>query len=587
MIDNHVSRRAFLGTALMSAAASIQPHAATRMNPNVLLIMTDDQGWGDVHSHGNPLIDTPVMDRLAEQGARFDRFFVSPVCAPTRASLLSGRYYLRTGVTGVTRNRETMDSSETTLAEALRKEGYATGCFGKWHNGAHFPQHPNGQGFDQFIGFCTGHFNNYFDPVLERNGELVKQKGFISDVLTDYAIEFIETNQSQPFFCYVPYNAPHAPWQAPDAYFNKYKAKGLDDTTACAYAMCENLDDNIGRILTRLEELNFSKNTIVLFLTDNGPNSDRYNGGMRGRKGSVDEGGMRVPLFVRWPGVIEPGRVVHPIASHIDIYPTILDLCGIISNGSSVLDGENLSPVLRGDANELPDRKIFQYWAGRGAVRTQRWRAVHDAKGWRLHDMIADPGQREDVSDEYPEVLGELSMAYHAWFADVTARDLSPDPIDAGHPEHDEVHLPGHEAFLIHNEREEGISYMLKQGWANDWITNWTDREAYPYWDVNVVREGDYSVRLYYAAPKSCIGSEFRVEAGGDSIKGVIEEAHDPDHLPSPDRVPRTEVYEKVWKEISVGRLHLKEGRLNLSIKALKMTGDQMMEVKGISLKRL
>jgi len=189
--------------------------------PNILLIMTDDQGWGDIRSHGNDVIETPVLDRLAASGARFERFFVSPVCAPTRASLLTGRYYLRTGVNGVTRGRETMRSEEVTLAEILQQAGYATGCFGKWHNGAHYPYHPNGQEFDEFLGFCAGHWNNYFDTTLDHNGKMGKVKGYISDVLSDAAMAFIERNRERPFFCYLPYNAPHSPWQLPDRYFDR------------------------------------------------------------------------------------------------------------------------------------------------------------------------------------------------------------------------------------------------------------------------------------------------------------------------------------------------------------------------------
>ncbi|MFB0554225.1 MAG: sulfatase-like hydrolase/transferase, partial [Phycisphaerae bacterium] len=189
---------------LPGCAAIDQVTADDRKLPNVILIITDDQGWGDIHSHGNDKIDTPVMNKLAADGARFDRFFVSPVCAPTRASLLTGRYHLRTGTHGVTRGYENMRSEEVTIAEAIKQAGYATGCFGKWHNGAHYPYNPNGQGFDEFLGFCSGHWNNYFDTTLEHNGRLVKTKGYITDVLTDAAVRFIEKNKDRPFFCYIP-----------------------------------------------------------------------------------------------------------------------------------------------------------------------------------------------------------------------------------------------------------------------------------------------------------------------------------------------------------------------------------------------
>ena len=203
--------------------------------PNIVLVLTDDQGFGDIRSHGNDLINTPVHDRLALEGAQFDRFYVSPVCAPTRASLLTGRYHLRTGVHGVTRGHEIMRDEEVTIAELLKQNGYATGAFGKWHNGSQYPHHPNGQGFDEFLGFCAGHWNNYFDTTLDHNGQMVPSKGFMIDVVTDAAIEFIEKNKTKPFFCYLPYNTPHTPWQVPDKYFQKYMAMGIEDPkVACA-----------------------------------------------------------------------------------------------------------------------------------------------------------------------------------------------------------------------------------------------------------------------------------------------------------------------------------------------------------------
>ena len=215
-----MKRREFLKTTGLTATAMGLPRFASgaepaRRRPNVVLIITDDQGWGDVHSHGNDKIDTPVLDQLAADGVRFDRFFVSAVCAPTRASLLTGRYHLRTGTHGVTRGQENMRSEEVTIAEALKQAGYATGCFGKWHNGAHYPHHPNGQGFDEFLGFCCGHWNNYFDTDLDHNGKTVKTKGYITDVLTDAAIAFIEQYRDQPFFLLTSFMKPHTPFFPP------------------------------------------------------------------------------------------------------------------------------------------------------------------------------------------------------------------------------------------------------------------------------------------------------------------------------------------------------------------------------------
>ncbi|MBZ0173165.1 MAG: arylsulfatase, partial [Phycisphaerales bacterium] len=338
--------------------------------------LTDDQGWGDIHSHGNEVIVTPVLDRLASEGARFERFYVSPVCAPTRAAFLTGRYYLRTGVNGVTHREEVMRSEERTLAEVLKDAGYATGCFGKWHNGAQYPNHPNGQGFDEFFGFCAGHWNNYFDTTLERNGNPVESKGYINDVVTDAALDFIDAHADAPFFCYVPYNTPHSPFQVPDRYFDPFKEQGLDDTLACVYGMVKSIDDNVGRLLDRLESHGLAGDTIVVFFGDNGPNTERYNGGMLGRKGSVHEGGVRNALFIRWPGHIPAGTEVKPIAAAIDLLPTLAELANVPVNPARQLDGLSLAPLLTGQRVDWPDRMLFSHWKGRGAVRTQGERRV-------------------------------------------------------------------------------------------------------------------------------------------------------------------------------------------------------------------
>ena len=233
----------------------------------------------------------------------------------------------------VTRGLETLRPQEVTIAEVLKAAGYATGCFGKWHLGEHYPSHPNGQGFDEFFGMPTGHWDNYFDPTLERNGRPVPTRGYITDVLTDAAIAFVEKHHDRPFFCYVPYNAPHTPLQIADAYFDKYKALGLDDRTAAIYGMVQNVDENLGRLLHKVDKLGLAEKSIVIFLSDNGPEGhegSRYNAGMKGMKGRVHEGGVRVPLFVRWPGRIAPNRVLEPIAAHIDLLPTIAELCGVV-----------------------------------------------------------------------------------------------------------------------------------------------------------------------------------------------------------------------------------------------------------------
>lgn len=561
--------------------------------PNVLLVMTDDQGWGDVRSHSNDLLDTPVHDRLAAQGARFDRFYVSPVCAPTRASLLSGRYHLRCGVHGVTRAQETMRAEEVTIAEVLKQSGYATGCFGKWHNGAHFPNHPNGQGFDHFVGFCGGHWTLYFDTRLEHNGRPIKTEGYIADVLTDAALRFIRKNREQPFFCYVPYNTPHTPFQVPDRYFDKHKARGLDDSLACIYGMVENIDHNLGRLLALLDELKLAENTIVVFTTDNGPNTARYNGDMRGRKGSVHEGGVRVPCFIRWPGHVRPGQTVTQIASHIDLLPTIVDLCGLPAPKTLPLDGVSLVPLLEGRTADWPDRLIYSHWMGggqvlpnRGSVRSQRHRAVFERKGWQLYDMLDDPGQKTDLAKSQPDVLAPLRTAYEAWFTDVTQAGFDPIPVPIGHAERPLVVLPGHEASL-HPEMGKGISYGGRAGWANDWVANWTATDAYPWWEVDVVRAGRYEVTLMYVCGAPDVGSKIRVEIAGQTLDGAVTKAHDPPPIPTPDRVPLKEAQEKIWAPLPLGAVELPQGRTKLTVKALSLAGEKVMDLKAVRLRRV
>ncbi|MCD6304230.1 MAG: arylsulfatase [Planctomycetes bacterium] len=566
-------------TATRAAAGGPGGSSPRSGRPNVVLVLTDDQGWGDVHIDGNEMIRTPVQDRLAEQGARFERFFVCPLCAPTRASVLTGRYHMRTGVSGVTGGKEIMRSKEVTVAEVLKRAGYATGCFGKWHNGSYWPFCPNAQGFDEFFGFCAGHWNNYFDTTLEHNGREVRTKGYITDVLTDAAIAFIRANRDKPFFCYVPYNAPHSPFQVPEKYWRRFEGKGLDPVTRCVYAMVENIDDNLGRICSVLDELKLTGKTVVIFLTDNGPNGKRFNGGMAGRKGSTWEGGTRVPCFVRWPGHIRPGTVVRRIAAHIDLLPTIAEMCGVEPAGTLPLDGRSLLGLLTGRAGNWPDRMLFE----RQAVRTQRWRLQLTGRRAKLFDMPADGGQKKDVAAEHPDVVRRLSRAYEAWYADVR-KGLAgmPPPLPVGYPQRRVVTLLAPES-----SRTGGVRFKQGRGWANDWLVNWKSTDDRIWWDIDVVRDGRFAVTLLYTCPPQDVGSKIRVEAAGQAVEGVLNRPHDPKYIFSPDRVPRKEVYEKVWAPLELGTLQLPAGRTKLTLRATKVPGRQVCELKAVRLRRM
>ncbi|MHC4495914.1 MAG: arylsulfatase, partial [Planctomycetota bacterium] len=466
MKHSRLTRRDFLRSACAGALAAAVPirgqAASTNERPNIVVILTDDQGWGDLSLHGNINLATPNVDSLARDGAIFDRFFVCAVCAPTRAEFLTGRYHPRGGVHGVTTGAERLNVDEKTIGDTFKAAGYATAAFGKWHNGTQYPYHPNGRGFDEYYGFCSGHWGNYFDPILEHNGKIVRGKGYIIDDLTDHALEFIEKNRNRPFFCYLPYNTPHSPMQVPDRFFDRFKDNPIKmrnrdpqneqlEKTRCALAMCENIDWSVGRVLKKLEDLKLAGNTIVIYFSDNGPNSWRWNGGMKGRKGSTDEGGVRVPCAIRWPGRIKPGKKISRIAGAIDFLPTLADMAGIQIVGSKPLDGISIKPLLLTKTKNWPDRMIFSHQRGRVSLRTQRYRLDHTGK---LFDMKNDQGQNRDVSNDKPQVAARLRKAVARWKEEVLAGPSKDDrPFSVGYAEFPTTLLPARDGIPHGNVR--------------------------------------------------------------------------------------------------------------------------------------
>ena len=555
---------------------------APERRPNVILIMSDDQGYGDLSCHGNPDLRTPNLDRLAEQGVEFTRFYVSPVCAPTRASLLTGRYNIRCGVHGVTGGRETMATDETTVAEALRDAGYRTALIGKWHLGEVYPYVPHGQGFEEYIGFRTGHWNHYFDAPLERNGKPHQTKGYIADALTGEAIRYIEANRANPFFLYLAYNTPHTPYQVPDRYWQRFAAKGMPKELAAIYGMVENLDENVGRLLASVDRLGLARETVLIFLTDNGPNGDRYTAGLRGRKGSVYEGGVRVPFFIRWPGRFAAGKKVETIAAHIDVFPTLLDLCGVKRPEGRPIDGMSLRPLIEGKAAAWPDRPIFTHSErpGRenamypGAIRTQRFNLVN---GKELYEIPVDPGETKVVAARYPEKFRELRSRYDDWFQTAIAeRGFRRYPLPVGHEEENPVYLPATEAYFSGD-----IHFHAKNGYAHDWLTGWRRMEDRIYWEIDVVRPGSYSIVLEYLCPGEETGAEVEVGAAGEQIRIKVERPTAMRPLPDRNLIPDTHYVTMPWGRLRAGQLVLPQGRTQLSLKALAKPRGRVMDVKA------
>ncbi len=582
---------------LMAAFLSSMPACKTRpgrnprMQPNVIIILTDDQGWGDLSFNGNANLNTAHIDRLAGSGASFENFYVCPVCSPTRAEFLTGRYHPRSGVYSTSEGGERMDLDETTIADIFKASGYATAAFGKWHNGMQYPYHPNGRGFDEFYGFCSGHWGHYFSPMLEQNGSIVSGNGYITDDLTDHALGFIENNRDHPFFLYIPFNTPHTPMQVPDEFWDRFKDKELsmrhrdperEDIvfTRAALAMCENIDYNVGRILEKLEETGMVENTILVFFCDNGPNSYRWNGGMKGRKGSTDEGGVRSPMFICWKGMIQEGKEIGGITAAIDLLPTLADLSGIGVKGTRPLDGTSLKSIILDGERPDSGRIIFSHWAGRVSARNQQYRLDHEGQ---LFNMENDPGQHHDISGQYPEIRQRLVQARERWTQSVLAELPQKDerPFLVGHPESRYTQIPARDGIPHGN-------IVRSNRWPNcSFFTNWTSTGDSITWDVEVVEPGDFEVTIYYTCKQEDIGSTFELYFNGSSIMGKITEVHDPPlEGMEQDRVERESSYVKDFKPLKLPVMHLDKGKGELTLRALSIPGSQVMDFRLLMFNR-
>ncbi len=572
--------------ALVSLVKLNALHAAER--PNVVVFLSDDQGWGDLSLNGNRNLRTPAIDSLARDGAMFDRFYVCPVCSPTRAEFLTGRYHPRGNIWNVSTGGERLDLDERTIADVFQAAGYSTACFGKWHNGTQYPYHPLGRGFDEYYGFCSGHWGDYFDAPLEHNGKLVRGNGFLANDLIDHAIRYIEEHREKPFFVYVPFNTPHSPMQVPDEDFSRLRDADLpthgdnpdkEDLgfTRAALAMCENIDRNVARVLKKLNDLSLSENTIVVYFCDNGPVGNRWNGGMKGRKASTDEGGVRSPLLIRWSAKIHPETKITQIASAIDLLPTLADLVGIPTTGTKPLDGISLRPWLVKERKELTDRRLFSHWAGKVSVRTQRFRLDHQGQ---LFDMHADPGQKLNVAVEHSTVAKELMEAVAEWKGTVlTELERTDRPFTVGYKQFPITHLPARDGVphgqVKRSARAPNCSYF----------TNWTTKDDTITWDIDVAHAGRFDVMLYYTCPTANLGAKFELRGGAEPLAATVTEAHDPPaYGANHDRSPRdSESLVKDFKPWPVGEISLARGRATLTLQATDIPGPGVIEVRGLT----
>jgi arylsulfatase len=421
--------------------------------PNIVFVLTDDQGCGDLSCHGNPILKTPNLDRLHDEGVRFTDFHVSPTCSPTRAALMTGRHEFKNGVTHTILERERLTLKATTVARVLKSAGYTTGVFGKWHLGDEPDRRPDKRGFDEvfihggggigqsYPGSCgDAPGNTYFNPVLLHGGKFEKTRGYCTDVFFGQALRWVESVKGKkPFFCYLPTNAPHAPLQVRPEDEKRYADRVKDRDVAKFFGMIANIDDNVGRLLDKLKEWGIERDTLVIFMNDNGGTVgvSVYNAGLRGAKGTPWLGGTRAASFWRWPGTLRAGDVGR-LAAHIDFFPTLAAVAGAKLNdeAGAQVEGRSLVPLLRDPTAEWPGRLLFTHvgrWPkgakpaehkyARCAVRGPRWHLVCDTKDgskqWRLFDVRTDPGEKIDVAARHPEVVKELDGAYDKWWDSV------------------------------------------------------------------------------------------------------------------------------------------------------------------------
>jgi arylsulfatase A-like enzyme len=508
--------------------------AQKNIHPNVILIITDDQGYGDLGITGNSLIKTPYIDRFAKQSLQFSDFHVSPVCAPTRSSLMTGRYSLRTGIRDTYNGGATMASSEITIAEILKQAGYRTGLFGKWHLGDNFPSRPMDQGFDETlmhlsggmgqVGDVTTYFqkdSSYFNPVLWKNGQKESFKGYCSDIFAANAIHFIEKNKSNPFFCYLSFNAPHTPLQVPEYYDQMYKnvdpsieferknpmhlkmsEKDKEDARK-VYGMVSNIDDNIGKLLQKITDLGIEENTIIIFMTDNGPQQLRYTAGMRDKKGSVYNGGTRVPFFLKYPALTKESKVIETMSAHFDVLPTLSELCHVDLPKDRKIDGKSLVPLIKGKKVDWSDRSLFTYWTRKYpelynsmAIQKAEYKLVGQTnynasiEDFELYHLKNDPEELHNIVKENKAIALKLKAELDLIYQDlIRSKNLIIPP-----------------KIIVGSKKENPLT--LNRNDADGSRGLWDQEAIFGKWNVNILK-GRYNFRFKFIHPIAANGDMY------------------------------------------------------------------------------
>lgn len=452
---NNINRRDFLKMAGFGGAVFVLPKSTFAVDdkslagrrPNIILILTDDQGYGDLGRNGNAVIKTPNLNKLYDESVHFEDFHTSPTCAPTRSSIMSGKHEFKNGVTHTIFERERMSLKSTTIAQVLRSAGYVTGIFGKWHLGDEDEYQPEKRGFDEvfihgaggigqsYPGTCgDAPGNSYFSPVIKHNGKFEKTEGYCTDVFFAQAMKWLEVLKGKkPFFAYITPNAPHGPLHVPGQYEKMYSGT-VDENAAKFFGMITNIDDNVGKLMAKLAELGADKDTLVIYVNDNGGTAGCkvFNAGMRGSKCTAFNGGARSMSLWRWPGAVKPAACDR-LTAHLDMFPTFAELAGakVPDDVAKKLDGFTLVPLLENpQAGWHEERMLFTHvgrWKtgvepekyGQCSVRWKRYLQVWEKGKWCLYDLKADPGEKSDIAGQQREVLEKLDKAYDAWWAEV------------------------------------------------------------------------------------------------------------------------------------------------------------------------